>query len=578
MAGLDGDAERREPLRDSLFNDEAPVPRSFYKEELKYMCGVGWPMLISFFCRYGMASEDLAFVGHIGHEAPALLTQVFSRRSLLTHAASHLMAYAAILTSADGHHYGPDEYLAAAGLSDMITNIMIIPPLAFNMSLNALVSQAMGSGNKKMAGTWLQLSLVFVTLSYLPMLISFFYVEPLLKLFGFQAEICELAGTYAKWNAFWPIPNAWYQCMRFYFQAQGITRPAMINNIFFLAMNAMLNWIFVFGGPFRGMGWQGFGFIGAAISLSCSRTAQPLVYWLYMFVWRKAHVDTWPQLAERTFAQSQHVKSFLAMSLPQIGTLIFQAIVGQATTLLIAKLGKTAVAASSAAQGATIVLSGGLSPTLRMLSGMRVGFYLGKGQPKRAQRVAYLSLALGGVVTGIISVVVLPFGQQVIAVVTNDEMVQEPAASILPAIMLNLVATIIVSVGTGGILTSQGRTKIVTFLSMGFELPLSVGSTALLVLYFNADLQTVYWAQGLVSLFEALVVVAILQRSDWPRFAKEAQERQAAPAATTPPAGSSSREEDSEDPARDPDRDAKMLSLQPIAGSPEDAPEASQGG
>merc|ERR1719379_1566890 len=92
--------------------------------------------------------------------------------------------------------YGPKEYLAAAGLSDMVISILIIPPLAFNQSLNALVGQAMGSGHKKMAGTWLQLSLFWLTLGYLPVLVTFFYVEQMLLLLGFEPATCALAGTY----------------------------------------------------------------------------------------------------------------------------------------------------------------------------------------------------------------------------------------------------------------------------------------------------------------------------------------------------------------------------------------------
>ena len=79
---------------------------------------------------------------------------------------------------------------------------------------------------------------------------------------------------------------------------EGKPRPAMYNSIFFLFMNALLNWVFVFGGPFRHMKWcghwRGLGFIGAAVSLSCSRCLQPLFYWLYMFVWRKEHLEFWP--------------------------------------------------------------------------------------------------------------------------------------------------------------------------------------------------------------------------------------------------------------------------------------------
>jgi len=277
---------------------------------------------------------------------------------------------------------------------------------------------------------------------------------------------------------------------------------------------------------FRAYGWHGLGFIGAAISLSCSRSLQPLFYWLYMFVWRKAHLETWPRLSERTFLMREHMKAFMVMSVPQIGTLIFQAVVGQATTLLIAKLGKTAISASAATAAATMALTGGLSPTLSMVSGIRVGFYLGKGQPLRARGVGNLAMFLAVVVTGGLGIVVLPFARQVISVVTDDPTVQSPAAAILPAVMLNLVASIIVSIGTQGILTSQGRTKIVTFLSMGFELPMSVGSVAVFVFVFKYGLVPVFWVQAFVSVLEAVVVWAIVARSDWAKVAREAQERQ----------------------------------------------------
>ena len=34
--------------------------------------------------------------------------------------------------------------------------------------------------------------------------------------------IVELGRAWGRWSIIWPIPNGIYQCMRFYFQAQGI--------------------------------------------------------------------------------------------------------------------------------------------------------------------------------------------------------------------------------------------------------------------------------------------------------------------------------------------------------------------
>mmetsp|Transcript_102232 Transcript_102232/g.286600 ORF Transcript_102232/g.286600 Transcript_102232/m.286600 type:complete len:546 (+) Transcript_102232:55-1692(+) len=481
----------RDDLRQPLTKDGPPLVDTFKIEERSLMFNMAWPMMISFFCRMGMASVDSAFVGHIENGA-----------------------------------FQPKEFLAAAGLSDMVTNILIIPPLAFNQSLNALVSQAIGSGNKKMAGTWLQLSMFFLTLTYLPCLVSFFFVSDMLKFLGFSENVCALAGQYAKWNVFWPIPNGWYQCMRFYFQAQGNTRPAMYNNMVFLAVNALLNWIFVFGGPFRAIsGWQGFGFIGAAMSISCSRSLQPLFYWLYMFVWKKQHHDTWPGWSWNFLAR-ERVKAFMDQSLPQVGTLILQAALGQTTTLLIAQLGNLAIAASAAATALTQIFTGGLAASLNAVCGIRVGFHLGRGHGVLAKRSALMVFTFSLYSVGFIAAVLLPFSTQAMSVMTSDNEVVALAAQLLPPVLVNTFCGLIVECNTGGVFTSQGRTILSTVLSMGIELPLNIGSIAFLVLYMRWGLLPVYWVQATVSFLEMLLVLVLFSRSDWERYAKEAKMRQ----------------------------------------------------
>ena len=134
-----------------MVEPEPPAKPGFtLKSELWTMFMLGWPMVISFVCRIAMASTDTAFVGHLNNQTVGAF---FDRA------------------------YTGEEYLAAASLSDMVVNVLIVPPLAFNQVLNALVGQAIGSGNKMMAGTWLQLSVFFLALSYLPMMaLQYFFV------------------------------------------------------------------------------------------------------------------------------------------------------------------------------------------------------------------------------------------------------------------------------------------------------------------------------------------------------------------------------------------------------------------
>ena len=354
--------------------DESTTEQEIFsiKEETIEMLSLGLPLAVSFFCRMGMASTDSAFVGHI-HNG--------------THSA--------------------ETYLAAATLSDMCVNIFTVPPLAFNQVLNGLVSQSIGSGNLPMAGIWLQQSMFWLATSMLPCLIAFFYVEPVLLALGFSKDVSVVAGEYAKYNLLWPVPNGLYQCMRFYFQAQGMPRPAMYNNIFFLFFNAMLNWIFVFGGPFPN--WNGLGFIGAAVSLSISRTSQSVVYFIYMFVIKKNHLNTWP---EDGWSFKHHTlertKEFMKQSLPNIGTLLFQTTVNQATTVLVGRLGEGAIAASSALSTVAIPWSGTLSATCSTISAVRTGYHLGRGKGESAKKSVWLVLYFITFVNVVVAAIFIP--------------------------------------------------------------------------------------------------------------------------------------------------------------------------
>jgi MATE family multidrug resistance protein len=502
------------------------------QNEIIEMFHLGFPLAVSFFCRMGMASTDSAFVGHIE----------------------------------DGRH-AAETYLAAAVLSDMVLNICITPPLAFNQVLNGLVSQAIGSNNPAMAGVWLQQSMFWLSVTMLPCLVGLFYVKPILEMLGFPSDIAVVAGTYAKFNLIWPIPNGLYQCMRFYFQARGLPRPAMYNNLIFLLINALLNWVLVFGGPTQ---WGGLGFIGAAISLSISRTMQGICYYLYMFVYKKHHIAAWP---EGGWSFKHHTKDrtkeFMKQSLPNIGTLLFQAFASQATTVLVGRLGELSIAASSALSTVTFPWGGTLSATCTTVTGVRVGYHLGRGDGVAAKRSSWIVMQFLTIVNMIIAALFLiPFiRDRIMDVATDDENVVSLAETLVPAMLVGTYLNLLVSNGTSGVFSGQGRPLIATILSFGLELPLSIGGVAIYILVFHGNLLGVYWFNAIAGAIEAVIVFYLIGSSDWSKCAQEAQERQEAArnaanndddedddpessvlsAATTDPESSSSDENDEED-------------------------------
>eukprot|EP00531_Pseudo-nitzschia_arenysensis_P014195 CAMPEP_0116129952 /NCGR_PEP_ID=MMETSP0329-20121206/8197_1 /TAXON_ID=697910 /ORGANISM="Pseudo-nitzschia arenysensis, Strain B593" /LENGTH=647 /DNA_ID=CAMNT_0003624251 /DNA_START=21 /DNA_END=1965 /DNA_ORIENTATION=+ len=472
--------------------EPTPPPFSTWSE-ICAMASLGLPLAVSFFCRMGMASTDSAFVGHI-HDGKNL----------------------------------PEVYLAAAVLSDMVLNICITPPLAFNQVLNGLVSQAIGSNNPKMAGIWLQQSMFWLATTMMPCLVALLYVEPILLKLGFPQDICSVAGVYAKYNIVWPVPNGLYQCMRFYFQARGLPKPAMYNNICFLFVNALLNWIFVFGGPFH---WKGLGFIGAAVSLSISRTMQGVCYFLYMFVYKKHHLGAWP---ENGWSLEHHTKErtteFMKQSLPNIGTLLFQAFASQAQTVLVGKLGELPIAASSALSTVTIPWSGTLSATTCMVSAIRVGYHLGKGDGQAAKKASWIVMHFITIVNVIMATLfMIPVLQtMILKISTDDSHVIDLAKKLVPAMLVGTYLNLLVGNGTSGIFSGQGRPLIATILSFGLELPLSIGGVAIYILVFHGDIIGVYWWGAIAAAIEIVIVLYLVVRSDWNKCADEAIRRQEA--------------------------------------------------
>jgi hypothetical protein len=87
---------------------------------------------------------------------------------------------------------------------------------------------------------------------------------------------------------------------------------------------------------------------------------------------------------------------------------------------------------------------------------------------------------------------------------------------------------LLVSNGTSGIFSGQGRPLIATVLSFGLELPLSIGGVAAYILYFHGDLIGVYWWGAIAAGIEIVIVLYLIVRSDWAKCADEARDRQEA--------------------------------------------------
>lgn len=222
----------------------------------------------------------------------------------------------------------------------------------------------------------------------------------------------------------------------------------------------------------------------------------------------------------------------MAQSLPQVGTLILQATMNQSTTLMISRLGPAAIAASSATTAITQIFTGGLSTTCTAILGIRVGFHLGKGNWQSARRASVLVFRFAAICVMCIASVLIPFRAQATAIMTNDPEIQASAQQLLTPVLLQTFAAMIVQCNVGGCFTSQGRTKLATMLSMGVELPMTLGIVAFLVFVVHTTIVPLYYGQAFVFWLEMLICLVIWKNSDWPLYGAEAQKRQEVGAAS----------------------------------------------
>ena len=92
----------------------------------------------------------------------------------------------------------------------------------------------------------------------------------------------------------------------------------------------------------------------------------------------------------------------------------------------------------------------------------------------------WIVVAASAASTLLIVGVLWPLRWQLCSLVTSDRAVIPVATELVAAAFVAAGLSQLVSIGTSGVLSGQGRTLVTTLLSFGFELPTSIGGTALL--------------------------------------------------------------------------------------------------
>ncbi|KAL0060333.1 ethionine resistance protein [Marasmius tenuissimus] len=208
---------------------------------------------------------------------------------------THLLEFTLVIASVLTIGHLSTKALAAITLGSMTANVTGLSIIqGFTSALDTVLPSAWTSTQPHLVGLWAQRMGVVIAIVLIPMLSIWFNAEPILLALKQDPEVAHLAGLYLKWMSLGLPAYGFNVISRRYFQSQGLFAvPTRI--IFIVApINAVLNYVLVWGPePIR------LGFIGAPIASAISFNLIALMSLIYgvFFVPKTA----WYPISKRSF-------------------------------------------------------------------------------------------------------------------------------------------------------------------------------------------------------------------------------------------------------------------------------------
>ncbi|MCO5082051.1 MAG: MATE family efflux transporter [Rhizobiaceae bacterium] len=327
----------------------AEAPANPWRQETKAMLALAWPMVLTNLAQAAMTATDVMIIGRLGAEA-----------------------------------------LAAGALGSNL----YFAPLIFGLGLAYATAPMMATelGRRPHSvrdvrrtvrqGLWLS------ALVSIPIWVLLWNAESVLLLMGQDPSLAREAGIYVRGLQWAVLPFYGYIVLRSFISALEQPRWALIIMVIAVALNALLNWMLVFGklgAPALGIFGSGlatsiasgFMFIGMAVVVMVHPRFRR--YHLFGRFWRA----DWPRF-----------RALLKLGAPISGILAFEVTVFNAAAFLMGLIGAAQLAAHAIAlqiSSVTFMIPLGLSQAATV----RVGLTHGAGDPEGVSRAGWTAFVLG---------------------------------------------------------------------------------------------------------------------------------------------------------------------------------------
>jgi MATE family multidrug resistance protein len=318
---------------------------------------------------------------------------------------------------------GP-EAIGAVGIGTALFMGISIFAMGLLLGLDTLVSQAFGAGRLDECRKWLAHGVALSLILAVPTTLLTMGVASSLGGLGLHPAVLRLAQPYLSILA-WSIPPLLvYASFRRYLQGMGVVRPVMVALATANVLNAVVNWVLIFGH----LGAPALGVAGSAWATVVSRSvmcAFLLVVILYREHGRRPGLLETPLRIELT-----RMRRLIALGLPAASQVTLEVGVFAAATALAGRLPPASLAAHQIAiniASFTFMVPLGIASA----GAVRVGQAVGRRDAAGAARSGWTALLFGTLFMGCASAVFLVIPRALIAAFTSDVSVLRIGTSLL---------------------------------------------------------------------------------------------------------------------------------------------------
>ncbi len=314
--------------------------------------------------------------------------------------------------------------LAASAFGIGVFNVFFIIGVGLLTPVSVFASRARGAGRHDEAGEYLRHGLLLAFVSGTAEIVLIVFLGYHLNWFGQPPEVLAALNPFFMLIGFSLLPTLAYLALRQFAESMGRPWVPVLIILGGVALNAVLNWILIYGH----LGMPALGLTGSGISTLISRTVGSAA----IFAWLRldpAMRSAWPRHWFSPVSR-ERLRRMMSVGLPASGSLLFETGAFASATVMMGWLGAVSLAAHQIALNCaalTFMVALGIS----MAVGMRTSAAVGAGEHARLRPIWVGGASMGAAFGLVVTAVFLAYGRGISAFFIKDPQVIAVSTSLM---------------------------------------------------------------------------------------------------------------------------------------------------